>query len=1155
VEAAVIAVQSTPLPERSVRRHLESAQEYLSPMQRSRLAAIVALLDQDGYARLDRVLDVATPGGDDATRQATFRKFKDAVNDALVAAGVNLSFTVDRRKVAPARRLCWFNGSDTVRAELAEISDEETDDVRTRAIVSAQVGEMLQPARVYVSCATGSTASEQLYRDFVGRLRQRSAASRRPLEVELALDVPLGGRKGNWRAERMAGADVIVELVDVAYLQPGEASRASVAAAGKPRLAVNLGEVGRDAEWGDIDPGGLIGQRRSYADTPRSSWDGYVDDVRAALARLPGVEQPWVERPFGEAHERKDDLDRRLQRLGEHASSVPADHELVEQNLYETTWQHIEAESGRPLGDPTPAVDRLIDWAIDNRPTALRHCALLGDSGMGKTTTAKLLARRLLARLGSKEFTPLPVYFDLRRLPVGDTTGGYRAGGSLTVIIEQLLNATDESVSRPSAREVLDRVEAGGCVVIFDGLDEVLVHLAPADRPRFTNTLWRGLGRGAFDHGSTADGSQGGLPPSKMLLTCRTHLFGTMAEEATHFAGQDREGPTRRDYLTLLMLPFSEEQIREYFRCNLPDQEPDALLALIAGVHNLRELAERPYTLSLIAESLHQIEEIKLGGGQVRTVDLYGTVVSRWLHRDEGKHNLKVEHKLLLMEHLAAEMWRSGRSGWSVADIDRWLVRFIRSDADLEARYRHTAPELWEADLRTATFIVRKDDDTFAFAHTSLREYFVARYLVSALLLRESDATEALARWVMPVPSQETLDFLGQLLAALSEADRMVCLSGLRTMRSRYRRGASELAFAYGLYAYGAEHPVHALQGSVLDGAQLRNWRIASSAGRISLERASLRGADLRGAYFDNVAMVGTDLSSARLESAEFHHVDLRDASFAKASLIGTIFRGCRVPGLPAPDTNAYRTQLLNSQTRVLDDIDTRRWLVTSPPGLIPSRTSAPVDHALEVLAGHTGGVVSAGFSPDGSLVVSASTDGSVRLWDAASGELVRVLAGHTGGVRSAGFSPDGSLVVSAGDDGSVRLWDAASGELVRVLAGHAGWVRSAGFSPDGSLVVSASDDGSVRLWDATTGEQAGPEIRRLPGDEWLVLRRPGRTLVGATSGAWRWLGWLTTRDGVPWRLPAEIYGPLPPLRASSETIGPVEGGPTAGSVRSERAT
>ena len=122
------------------------------------------------------------------------------------------------------------------------------------------------------------------------------------------------------------------------------------------------------------------------------------------------------------------------------------------------------------------------------------------------------------------------------------------------------------------------------------------------------------------------------------------------------------------------------------------------------------------------------------------------------------------------------------------------------------------------------------------------------------------------------------------------------------------------------------------------------------------------------------------------------------------------------------------------------------------------------------VLRGHEAAVYDVDFSEDGARLVSASEDGTARIWDARTGRQERVLRGHGVGVRSAEFSADGGRVVTAGADGTVRVWPVGGG-APRVLTGHQGPVLSAAFNQRGDRIVSAGQDGTVRIWDAAGGE------------------------------------------------------------------------------------
>ena len=143
-------------------------------------------------------------------------------------------------------------------------------------------------------------------------------------------------------------------------------------------------------------------------------------------------------------------------------------------------------------------------------------------------------------------------------------------------------------------------------------------------------------------------------------------------------------------------------------------------------------------------------------------------------------------------------------------------------------------------------------------------------------------------------------------------------------------------------------------------------------------------------------------------------------------------------------------------------------------------------------LTGHTGAVNCAVFSKDGGHVLTASDDGTARIWDLSKKDTFVVLKGHEGGVLCGAFSPDGKWAVTGGTDDTARIWDTATGKLIKEMTGHSDDISSIDVSPRGTRILTGSLDKTAKLWDPRIeGEQ--PDADGVGKDAREILTLGGR--------------------------------------------------------------
>jgi WD40 repeat protein/serine/threonine protein kinase len=148
-------------------------------------------------------------------------------------------------------------------------------------------------------------------------------------------------------------------------------------------------------------------------------------------------------------------------------------------------------------------------------------------------------------------------------------------------------------------------------------------------------------------------------------------------------------------------------------------------------------------------------------------------------------------------------------------------------------------------------------------------------------------------------------------------------------------------------------------------------------------------------------------------------------------------------------------------------------------------------------------------LTPDSTMIASANQDGTITLWDAATGRELRRIGARGAAVFSLAFSPDGATIASGSQD-VVKLWETGTGRELRSLRGPAGRVVCVRFSPDGRRLAAGSrsstiEEGRVgegKLWEVATGQELGSFQARYMGSIELVFSPDGQQVATVTEWA-----------------------------------------------------
>jgi len=663
----------------------------------------------------------------------------------------------------------------------------------------------------------------------------------------------------------------------------------------------------------------------------------------------------------------------------------------------------------------------------------LQRCLLLmGDAGAGKTTFAYYLAEHLWKahENGFIKDKPIPILIPL--ITIGDAEK----------------NLLQEHFQHRGLRfdDILFIKKKFNFVFILEGYDE------------------RGLFKNLYQSNRLDEWN------CHVITTCRSQsLINRRDDYRSYFASG-----LHNKLEEMVLCPFTNKEIKQYIQEYVKQQqgliEWDSALywKTLSQLPSVLALVTNPFILKMTVLALPQLVE-KYGWGQSETQDLkkplyekqaltqaelYDDFIAAWFERQIKKMGDKLELPTGMLlksvdffkynQEIAIEMMRHKTKYLEHKDSPKQVSLLMSSTSTTSLQSDWQSPFFNPLDekttlLRSAWLLKKTGSHTYAFLHDSLRAHFAAKQLSHGII---SHNTFGLGHPLNEELIVDQPDLLDSLVDRMNSDPHLKHLLFQLLYTSKYEPFVS----------IGAANAITILNraGCVFSGQDLSFVRIA--------------GADLSGAYLDDVDFKETDLRNVKLINASFV-----GGNFTGACMDGVQFG--QLPPLRFEDPITDCTFSPNGQWLAVGDTEGYVSMVETATKCVVAKLKYWfLKISGENLRVNCSQVRSLAFSPDSKFLAVGHSDGCIRLWEHSSQKLIQRVdsdfMGSASCIESVVFSLDGSRLACGGSDKIIRLWRLIDGKTssCKELYGHLGQITSLAFSPNGKIFASGSEDGTIRL-------------------------------------------------------------------------------------------